>query len=335
MAPSSPASATQSSPASAAHSSLGASFAASPAIHARAETRRGRKPRRHLPDHALWPFLVPSIVVMTLVLLYPFASAIYYSFQSYYLGAGTIKFVGFGNYTDLLKDARFWADLVTTVEIVAASVVLQLVIGLALALALYSATRAVRSFTLLNFLPHVVTPVVGAIFLKWIFVGRWGLLDATLISFDIFPPDWLGNPLWAKISLILADTWKFMPFMMLVLYAGLQSFDTALLEAAQIDGANAWQRLRYVILPTLKPLILFLVAIRTMDAFRFFDLVYVLTNGGPGTATETITLYTYQLGFRMLEVGRASALGVLTLLIVAGLIVLMIAVLQRRGREAF
>jgi multiple sugar transport system permease protein len=133
----------------------------------------------------------------------------------------------------------------------------------------------------------------------------------------------------------MADTWKFMPFMMLVLYAGLQSFDTTLLEAASIDGANPWQRLRYVILPMLKPLILFLVAIRTMDAFRFFDLVYVLTNGGPGTATETITLYTYQLGFRMLEVGRASALGVLTLLIVAGLIVAMIVALQRGGREAF
>jgi multiple sugar transport system permease protein len=300
---------------------------------ARVEPRRAR--RRHLPDHALWPFLVPSLAVMTLVLLYPFASALYYSLHNYYLGAASIQFVGLGNYTDLLSDARFWADLLTSVEIVAFSVALQLLVGLALALALYATTRAVRSITLLNFLPHVVTPVVGAIFLKWIFVGRWGLLDSTLISLDIFPPDWLGDPFWAKTSLILADTWKFMPFMMLVLYAGLQSFDTTLLEAAQIDGANAWQRLRYVILPMLKPLILFLVAIRTMDAFRFFDLVYVLTNGGPGTATETITLYTYQLGFRMLEVGRASALGVLTLLIVAGLIVLMIAVLQRRGREAF
>jgi multiple sugar transport system permease protein len=298
-------------------------------------TRFSRASRRRVLDHALWPFLLPSLIVMTVALLYPFASAFYYSFFDYYLGAGSIRFVGFGNYIDLLRDQRFWADLMTTVIIVGCSVALQLFIGLALALALYAATRAVRTITLLNFLPHVVTPVVGAIFLKWIFVGRWGLLDSTLISFDIFPPDWLGNPVWAKITLILADTWKFMPFMMLVLYAGLQSFDTTLLEAASIDGANPWQRLRYVILPMLKPLILFLVAIRTMDAFRFFDLVYVLTNGGPGTATETITLYTYQLGFRMLEVGRASALGVLTLLIVAGLIVGMILVLQRRGREAF
>ncbi len=116
--------------------------------------------------------------------------------------------------------------------------------------------------------------MVGAIFLKWMFIGRFGLIDSTLISLDIFPPNWLGDPIWAKFSLILADTWKFTPFLMLVLYAGLQSLDTQLLEAAQIDGASPVQRLRYVILPMMKPLILFVLAIRVMDAFRFFDLVY-------------------------------------------------------------
>jgi multiple sugar transport system permease protein len=282
----------------------------------------------------MWLFMVPSVLVMLLVLLYPFASAIYYSFFEYYLGSQQIHFVGLANYAALLGEARFWSDLLTTVIIVGFSVAAQLLIGLVLALALYALTSGVRLISLLNFLPHVVTPVVGAIFLKWIFVGRWGLLDATLISLNIFPPDWLGDPIWAKFSLIAADTWKFMPFLMLVLYAGLQSFDTSLLEAAQIDGANAWQRLRYVILPMMKPLIVFVVAIRIMDAFRFFDLVYVLTNGGPGTATETITLYTYQLAFRMLEIGRASALGVITLLIVAAMIVGMVVLVQRRGREA-
>jgi multiple sugar transport system permease protein len=283
----------------------------------------------------MWLFMLPSLAVMTVVLVYPLASAIYYSFLRYYLGGGTPQFIGLANYVELLGDERFWGDLLNTVIIVGASVALQLVMGMALALALYAATRGVRLISLLNFLPNVVTPVVGAIFLKWLFIGRFGLLDSTLISFDIYPPNWLGDPVWAKITLILADTWKFMPFLMLVLYAGLQAFDTQLLEAAQIDGANAWQRLRYVILPMMKPLILFVVAIRAMDAFRFFDLVYVLTNGGPGTATETVTLYTYQLGFRMLEMGKASALGVLTLLIVAAMIAGLIVFLQRRGREAF
>lgn len=281
----------------------------------------------------MWRFLLPSVAVMTLVLAWPLASAVYYSFFDYYLGGSDFRFVGLANYAGLLAEQRFWGDLLTTVVIVGCSVALQLSIGLALALALYGLNAWVRTISLLNFLPHVVTPVVAAIFLKWMFMGRWGLLDSLFISFDTFPPDWLGDPLWAKASLILADTWRFMPFLMLVLYAGLQSFDTALIEAAEIDGANAWQRLRYVILPMMKPLIVFVVAIRVMDAFRFFDLVYVLTNGGPGTATETITLYTYQLAFRMLEVGRASALGVLTLLLIAALIVGMIMFLQRSGRQ--
>jgi multiple sugar transport system permease protein len=272
---------------------------------------------------------------MTVVLLYPLASAIWYSFLRYYLGGGAPVFIGLTNYVDLLEDSRFWGDLLTTVIIVGASVLLQLLVGMALALALYAATRGVRLISLLNFLPNVVTPVVGAIFLKWLFIGRFGLLDSTLIWLGFYPPNWLGDPVWAKVTLILADTWKFMPFLMLVLYAGLQAFDTQLLEAAQIDGANAWQRLRYVILPMMKPLILFVVAIRAMDAFRFFDLVYVITNGGPGTATETVTLYTYQIGFRMLEVGKASALGVITLIIVATMIAGLILLLSRRGREAF
>jgi len=283
----------------------------------------------------MWLFMAPSVLVMALVLFYPFFSAVYYSFFNYYIGSQAVSFVGFDNYTNLLSEERFWLTLGNTFFIVGISVALQLVIGLALALALYSCTRGVRLISLLNFLPHVVTPVVGGIFLKWIFVGRWGLLDATLIGFNISPPDWLGDPNWARFTVIIADTWKFMPFLMLVLYAGLQSFDTTLLEAAQIDGANAWQRLRYIILPMMKPLILFVVAIRTMDAFRFFDLIYVLTNGGPGTATETITLYTYQLAFRLLEVGRASALGILTLIVVAMMVALMIWFMQRRGREAF
>ncbi len=278
--------------------------------------------------------MAPSVAVMALVLLYPFGSALYYSFTNYYLGGTNTHFVGLDNYIALLSEQRFWADMLTTMMIVLCSVGLQFVVGLAMALMLYALSGGVRVISLLNFLPHVVTPVVAGIFLKWMFVGRWGLLDATLIALGIFPPDWLGEPLWAKFSVIMADTWKFMPFLMLVLYAGLQSFDTSLLEAAQIDGATPWQRLRHVILPMMKPLILFVLAIRMMDAFRFFDIVYVLTNGGPGTATETITLYTYQLAFRMLEIGRASALGVLTLLVVAGMIVGMILLMQRGGREA-
>jgi multiple sugar transport system permease protein len=202
-------------------------------------------------------------------------------------------------------------------------------LGFVLAFALYRLTFSVRVFMILLFLPHIITPVVATLFLKWILTSNWGLIDATLITFNTGPPDWLGNPIWAKICVILADAWIFTPFVMLVLYAALQALDQAQIEAASIDGADSWRLIRHIILPSLVPVIVFTVSVRLMDVFRFFDAVYVLTGGGPGTATETITMYTYQLGFQLLQVGKASTLGIITLIIVAAIIATFSHILQR------
>ena len=292
--------------------------------------RRGGNPAR-----GLFLFAVPSLVVLALVLIYPLGYALYLSLFDYYLASPDLNFVGLGNYTELLSEPRVWWSMLTTVIIAGTAVATEFILGFALALCLFRLTWTPKAFMVLNFLPHIITPVVGALFLRWIFVSRWGLLDATLASVGIFPPDWLGDPVMAKITVIIADAWKFTPFMMLVLYAGLQSMDKNLIEAGVIDGASGWNMIWYIILPTLRPLILFVLAIRLMDAFRFFDSIYVLTGGGPGTATETITMYTYQLGFKMLEIGKASALGVLTLLFVSGLICAIIFMLYRREKGAF
>ena len=286
-------------------------------------------------QRGLWLFLVPSGLVLTLVLLYPLGYAIYLSFFNYYLGADERTFIGLGNYTALLADERFWSSLGKTFLIVGSAVSLEFVVGLAVAFGLYKLTFGVRTLNLLLFLPHIITPVVAALFLRWVFMGRWGLLDGLLISFNIFPPDWLGSPGWARMTVVLADAWQFTPFMILVLYAGLNTVDHSQIESAQMDGAGNWTILTRIMLPALRPLIVFVLAIRTMDAFRFFDSIYVLTAGGPGTATETITIYTYALAFRLLEVGKGSALGVLTLLIVAALVALLILVIYRRERGAF
>lgn len=283
----------------------------------------------------LWLFLVPSGLMISLVLLYPLGYAIYLSFFNYYLGGQAPVFVGLGNYADLLHDARFLGSLRTTILIVGCAVGLEFALGLAVAFGLYKLTYGVKSFNLLLFLPHIVTPVVAALFLRWIFTSRWGLLDAIIISFNIFPPDWLGSPGWARFTVVIADAWKFTPFMILVLYAGLNTVDHSQIESAQMDGAGNWTVLTKVMLPAIRPLIVFVLAIRTMDAFRFFDSIYVMTGGGPGTATETLTLYTYALAFRLLEVGKASALGVLTLLVSALAIAALIGVIYRRERGAF
>jgi multiple sugar transport system permease protein len=294
-----------------------------------------RKKAVGAPGRSLFLFAVPSLLVLSSVLVYPLGYALYLSLFDYYLASPDRTFIGLGNYTELLSESRFWWSMLNTVIIAGTAVATEFILGFALALCLFRLTWSPKTFMVLNFLPHIITPVVGALFLRWIFVSRWGLLDATLASLGIFPPDWLGDPWMAKVTVIVADAWKFTPFMMLVLYAGLQSMDKNLLEAAVIDGASGWSMIWYIILPTLRPLILFVLAIRLMDAFRFFDSIYVLTGGGPGTATETITMYTYQLGFKLLEIGKASALGVLTLLFVSAMIGGIIFMLYRRERGAF
>jgi multiple sugar transport system permease protein len=269
------------------------------------------------------------------VLLFPLGYAIYLSLFNYDLGANIETFIGLDNYAALLGEPRFWASLQRTVGIVAASVALEFSLGLLIAYGLYRLTFGVRTLNLLIFMPNVITPVVAALFLRWIFIGRWGLLSGILIGLGIFPPDFLGNPGWARFVVVLADSWQFTPFMVLVLYAGLNTVDMNQIESAQLDGAGPWTLLFRIMVPAIRPLILFVLAIRVMDAFRFFDQIYVLTAGGPGTATETITMYTYALAFRLLQVGKASALGVITLLITAGAILAIISTLYRRERGAF
>jgi ABC-type sugar transport system permease subunit len=280
-------------------------------------------------QRGLWLFLVPSFGLMTLVLLWPLAYAVYLSVFDYYLGSREMRFVGLANYAQLLSEARLWHSLATTVVIAFGSVAVEFALCFALAFALYSVTSSVRVLMILLFLPHIITPVVATLFLKWILTSNWGLIDATLLTFNINPPDWLGDPIWAKICVVFADAWIFTPFVMLVLYAALQTLDLAQIEAARIDGANGWRIIRHIILPSLVPVIVFTVSIRLMDVFRFFDTIYVLTGGGPGTATETVTMYTYQLGFQLLQVGKASALGIITLIIVAAIIATFSRILQR------
>jgi multiple sugar transport system permease protein len=280
-------------------------------------------------------FLVPSAVVLLAVMVFPLGYAIYLSLFDYDIGAGIFRFIGLENYSTLLTEQEFWGSLWRTVIIVGSAVALEFITGLMIAYGLYRLTFGVKTLNTLMFMPSIITPVVAALFLRWIFMGRWGLLSGLLISCGIFPPDFLGDPNWARLTVVLADAWQFTPFMILVLYAGLNTVDQSQIEAAQVDGAGPWTQLARIMLPAIRPLILFVLAIRVMDAFRFFDQVYVLTAGGPGSATQTITIYTYQTAFRLLQIGKASALGVITLLITAGAIAAIIAILYRRERGAF
>jgi ABC-type sugar transport system permease subunit len=246
-----------------------------------------------------------------------------------------VHWIGFANYSAFFSPAH-WTDnynaLRNTVEFAVLTTVIQITLALGIAVLLNQKLRGRNFYRAVVFMPTVLGVTVIGLIWSLIFNPGGGPASGVMSWFG-GSSAFFGDPKMALPLVIFVQIWAILGLSVVIFLAGLQAIPQDLTEAAEIDGANAWQRLRYVILPMMKPLIVFVVAIRVMDAFRFFDLVYVLTNGGPGTATETITLYTYQLAFRMLEVGRASALGVLTLLLIAALIVGMIMFLQRSGRE--
>jgi len=277
-------------------------------------------------------FLVPSMTVLVAILFYPLAYSIWLSFYNYYLPVPRKSFVGLDNFRYVLEDSAFWEALSVTARFTGAAVALELVAGAAVALLLDSRIPCRRFVNTVVLLPMTITPAVAGLLMRWMFESNWGLVNYFLSLVGIRGPGWTGDPAWALWSLVLADAWQNTPFVIVVLYAGLQSVPAEPLEAAMVDGATRTQTLTHVVFPFLRPLVLFVLIIRSMDAFRIFDQVCVMTGGGPGTTTQTITFYNYVMAFRLLRMGRASALGVITLLILSVVIGFWIYLLYRREK---
>jgi multiple sugar transport system permease protein len=228
---------------------------------------------------------------------------------------GVSRFVGFENYRFLLEDGRFWSALAHTACFVLFSVTLELALGLGIALLLHQKFSGRGVACALVLLPWAVPSVVAARFWEWIFNSDYGVLNYLLGT----SVNWLGDPRWALPAAILADVWKTTPFVALLLLAGLQVIPEELYRAARIDGANSFQSFRYVTLPLLKPVILLVLLFRTMDAARIFDLIFVLTGGGPANQTETLVVYAYKLLYRTLQFGYGSTVAVATFLFIFAL----------------
>jgi multiple sugar transport system permease protein len=277
-------------------------------------------------------FLVPSMTVLAVILFYPLAYSLGLSFYNYYLPVPRTTFVGLDNFRFILGDDAFWEALGVTARFTGAAVAIEVVLGIAVALLLDSRIPCRRFVNTVVLLPMAITPAVAGLLMRWMFESNWGLVNYFLGLVGVQGPGWTGDPVWALWSIILADVWQNTPFVILVVYAGLQSVPVEPLEAAMVDGASRAQTLAHVVFPFLRPLVLFVLIIRSMDAFRIFDQVFVMTGGGPGTTTQTITFYNYVMAFRQLRMGRASALGVITLLILSLVIGAWIYLLYRREK---
>jgi multiple sugar transport system permease protein len=260
--------------------------------------------------------LAPAGALLLGVALYPTLASMWMSFHRLILVFDEQHFVGLDNYAFLVRDARFWGALAHTAYFTFVSVAAELVLGLAFALLLAANPPARHVLRTAILVPWAVPTVISAKMWTWFFRGEDGLLLSVLPSFDV---DWLGTPGWAMHAAIMVDVWKTTPFVTLLLLAGLVGIPRALYDAAAIDGASPLRTFFAVTLPLLRRILAVTVLLRALDAFRVFDVVYVLTEGGPAHTTETLSIYAYKTMMRSGDFGYGSALSVVTFLCVVAL----------------
>jgi multiple sugar transport system permease protein len=269
-------------------------------------------------------FVMPAVVLLSLVTVYPIISILYLSLHRRLLIFDISKFVGLDNYLFLARDSRFWNAFRNTVYFTGLSVSLELVLGLSIAVLLNRTFRFKGAVTAMVLIPWAIPTVVSARMWEWMYNTDFGILNH-LLGVKI---NWLGSPAWALNAAVLMDVWKTTPFAAILLLAGLGVIPRELYQAARIDGAGAWSIFRRITLPLLMPVILVVLLFRTMDAFRVFDAVYVLTGGGPANSTETLSIYAYKVLFQTLQFGYGSTLSIVVFLCVGAASLLYIRFLR-------
>ncbi len=268
-------------------------------------------------------YVLPALALLSLITLYPVLTVLYLSLLRKLPLFGIARFVGLENYFFLVADERFWNALRNTIYFTALSVSLELLLGLGLALLLNRSFPFKGAVTAMVLIPWAIPTVVSARIWEWMYNTDLGILNH-LLGVKV---NWLGSPLWALHSAVIMDVWKTTPFTAILLLAGLRSIPGELFHAARIDGAGAWSTFSRITLPLLKPVILVVLVFRTLDAFRVFDAVYVLTGGGPANTTETLSIYAYKVLFQTLQFGYGSTLSVAVFLCVGAISVLYVRLL--------
>jgi multiple sugar transport system permease protein len=277
--------------------------------------------------------IAPAMVLLLAVNVYPFLYALYISTHTFTLGRATPpRFIGLSNYTDLIGDDRFLNSLWVSGEFVILAVVTEFILGTAAAFLFNAKLRGFPTLRKLSMLPVMVMPLASGLIWFYILNENFGALNWFLTALG--SPHRIGfltDDTLALLSLVLADAWQWTPFVMLVMFAALQSIPEYVYEAAKMDGLNSAQILWRVTLPLLKPAIWIVLLLRVVDAFKMIELVYLMTRGGPGGATETLSWYIYSTGFLDQDLGAAAAQAVVMIVIVTVIAQLFIRNLQKRG----
>ena len=271
--------------------------------------------------------ILPALITMCAVLIYPLGYSFWISFFDWTITTPDHAFVGFRNYVEAFTSSSSQFIFLQNIAFTVICIALEFVIGIALAV-LLSRKFVGRSLArTLLILPMLTAPVLAGFNFRWIFNDRFGLANQLLIQAGLQPQAWLADANLARAVIITVTIWQGIPFMMLLLLAGIESLPTSPFEAAIVDGASAWQRFLHITLPLLRPIIVVAVSLRVIDLFRTFDTIYIMTFGGPGHATELLPFYIYRAAFSSGRFGYASALSYITLALT---ILILIPLFYRR-----
>jgi len=282
--------------------------------------------------------ILPALIIIGLAYYFPTFFSFYMSFHKWFLPqverSGT-QFIGVKNYIDLFLSSSFWYSLFITVYYVIISVGISFIFGLIEALVLNQGFRGRGWLRGIFLLPWALSPLVAGFMWEWIYHPSYGSLNSLLLQLGVVssPIRFLSSTFLALNSIIFVDIWQWTPFIMVVLLAGLQVIPQELYESAKIDGANVWERFRHITIPLLVPIIYIVLFLRIAWSFRLFDLVYVLTRGGPGSSTKVLTYFAYEQAFSYLKMGAGSAIGFTVMFL--SLIVLAIFSYLFKGRKTY
>lgn len=265
-----------------------------------------------------WLLITPALLLLLLVFAYPIGRAFWLSLFTKNLGTNLQPvFTGIGNYSRMMGDGRFWQSIGNTTIFTAIAVSIELILGMGVALVLNQSFRGRGLARTIAILPWALPTALIGLTWTWIFNDQYGVLNDMLLRLHLIPEaiNWLGDPTLALFATIAADIWKTTSFVAILLLAGLQSISEDLYEAHAIDGASPWQSFRQITLPLLMPQILIAVLFRFAQSFGVFDLIKVMTEGGPAGATEMVSIYIYATVMRYLDFGYGAALVVVTFLV--------------------
>jgi multiple sugar transport system permease protein len=291
--------------------------------------RVGRDWQRHDKVVAML-LLSPALAYLIVMSIYPMIFSLWLALHNYLVyRPGNASFAGFDNFSDLLSSELFRQSFRVTLLFSAIAVFIECVLGLAIAVLLSQKMRGANLLRTLLIVPVMISPVGMGLTFRYIFAPTYGLLTYLMHRAGLPTADWTVSTVWALPTVVFIDVWQWTPFVALILLSGMQSVSVEVTEAAELDGLSEWQKLWCIVMPLIHPVVIVVVLIRLIDSIRMFDLVFVVTRGGPGSTTEVLSVLSYVTGFSEGDMGSAAAIAWVTVVLVNILVAIFLRALSR------